>query len=102
MEQLFANDEQKVKFGHYLRLAQHYWPSLVIFAIAVELMKSEETPEDVQNRYKVMNESIHCADYQELHTMKEAIDGKVICAAYEVKPSAIVQPLKHEMICYQL
>ena len=107
MEELFADEEKKLEFGYYLRQALHHWPSVVIFAMANELsenskQESKETPKDVQNRYQAMNDSIRENNYHELHTMKEAIDGKALCAAYEVKVGAIVQPLKQEMLLYQL
>jgi len=57
--QLFQQDDQRLKFGQYLREARHFWPSVELIAYAQDAVANPTIEAElIWQKYQKLNKTI--------------------------------------------
>lgn len=105
--------ERKIALGWFLRSAGPRWPSIQLLGAAHEYCKSVDGQSRVAEidtamldaiiaKQAALNAEIENNDLTNIHLVKPLIDGKQICALYEVRPGKLIKPLLDELITFQI
>jgi len=104
-----SQNDEKLKFGWFLRDSASRWSSLQFLAVAKSMVKDgkvakggfaidEQSLKDKLFWQTTINKVIKDSSLNDIHTVKPLLDGKQICAIYEMKPGKMLKPLIDETI----
>ena len=100
--------------GWFLRESGARWTSIELLSCAVEYCRITESTgtkitevdeaiiDGIQERQRALNAEIEACGLTDVHLVKSVLDGKAICALYEVKPGKILKSLLDELLTFQI
>ena len=53
-------------------------------------------------KYEALNAMIKTIGLTDVHNTRPLLDGKQICALYEIKPGKMIKPLLDELLSFQI
>ena len=53
-------------------------------------------------KQRALNEVISAMGLTEVHNVRPILDGKAICALYEIRPGKMIKPLLDELLSFQI